>query len=70
LIASGRLTEAQDLQLWETARQQITQAVDKAEKTPALDPRTMFDDVFAKASSLLQEERQDLEQFLPPEVKS
>ncbi|MCI4324215.1 MAG: thiamine pyrophosphate-dependent dehydrogenase E1 component subunit alpha [Thermoplasmata archaeon] len=69
LIAAGRLTEAQDLQLWETARQQITQAVDKAEKTPALDPRTMFDDVFASLPPQLQRDRDELASFLPPEAK-
>jgi len=57
LVASGRLDDATDHEIWEAARAQVAAAFEAAEKTPALDPLSIFDDVFASRTPQLDEQR-------------
>ncbi|HTT35112.1 MAG TPA: thiamine pyrophosphate-dependent enzyme [Thermoplasmata archaeon] len=64
LLSSGRLTEADDRALWEAARARLAAALDAAEKTPAVDPLTLFDDVFEARTPQLENERAGFEELL------
>jgi pyruvate dehydrogenase E1 component subunit alpha len=57
LIAKGRWTEASDRALWEKVRAEVAHTFEAAEKANALDPRSIFEDVFAQLSPRLAEER-------------
>jgi pyruvate dehydrogenase E1 component alpha subunit len=57
LLAAGKWNEEMERSLWEEVRARVTQTFEAAEKTNALDPKTIFDDVFATPTSRLAEER-------------
>ncbi len=64
LLQSGRLTEEADAQLWEESKTALGAALQAAEATGPVDPLTMFDDVFAAPTPLLEEERAQLDGLL------
>jgi TPP-dependent pyruvate/acetoin dehydrogenase alpha subunit len=64
LLGSGALNETSDRALWEAVRAEIAAAVKAGEATPAVDPLTMFDDVFAQRTPLLERERSEMAEFL------
>ncbi|HZY92641.1 MAG TPA: thiamine pyrophosphate-dependent enzyme, partial [Thermoplasmata archaeon] len=64
LMQSGRWSEEQDQQLWEAAKASLGQDLAAAEATPPVDPLSLFDDVFAQRSALLDEERGQLASLL------
>jgi len=57
LVAAGLLDDATDAKLWDDAKASIAAAVRQAESTAPVDPRSMFEDVFARPTSRLEEER-------------
>jgi len=57
LLAAGALDEATDQRLWEEARAAIAAAVRQAEATPPVEPLSLFEDVFARPTPRLEEER-------------
>jgi len=57
LRAAGRWTEDEDRALWEEVRAVVARTFEAAEKAPPLDPRSVFDDVFARLTPRLEEER-------------
>ncbi len=57
LLASGALDETADAKGWEVARAAIGSAIEHAEANPGVDPLTLFDDVFARRTPRLEEER-------------
>ncbi len=57
LVAVGRLDEPGDARIWEESRAAIAAAVAHAEKAALVDPLSLFDDVFARRSPRLEEER-------------
>jgi pyruvate dehydrogenase E1 component alpha subunit len=57
LEAEGSWSEKADQALWEEVRHRVLQTFEAAEKVAPLDPRTIFDDVFARLPPRLQEER-------------
>jgi 2-oxoisovalerate dehydrogenase E1 component alpha subunit len=57
LIAAGRWHEDADRKLWEDARALVSRTFEAAEKGKPLDPRSLFDDVFAEMTPRLAEER-------------
>jgi 2-oxoisovalerate dehydrogenase E1 component alpha subunit len=59
LVAAGRWTEERDRTLWEESRQNVARTFEAAEKSRPLDPRTVFDDVFATLTPRLTEEREE-----------
>jgi pyruvate dehydrogenase E1 component alpha subunit len=65
LIAAGLLDDAGDVKLVEEARAAIAAAVQHAEAAEPLDPLSLFDDVFARRTPRLEEERAYAERFRP-----
>jgi len=61
LIAAKRWTEDEDARLWEDVRRTVTETFEAAEKAKPLDPRTVFEDVFAQMSPRLAEERAEFD---------
>ena len=59
LIANGLLDEASDGKLWDEARAQVAAVIEAAERTPPMDPQSLFDDVFAQLTPRLEEERRE-----------
>jgi pyruvate dehydrogenase E1 component alpha subunit len=57
LIGAGLLDEAGDAKILEEARAAIGAAVTRAEGAAAVDPLSLFDDVFAERTPQLEEER-------------
>ena len=57
LVEAGLLDEPADTRLWEAARATISEVVRQAEATPPVDPLSLFDDVFARPTPRLEEER-------------
>ncbi len=57
LTAAGKLDEALDEKVWASAKEQVAHALEEAESAPPIDPRTVFDDVFAERTPRLEEER-------------
>jgi pyruvate dehydrogenase E1 component alpha subunit len=57
LLAAGLLDETTDQQLWESIRAEVVHAFESAEQAPPLDPKSIFDDVFATPTPRLEEER-------------
>jgi len=57
LIAAGHWHEDADRKLWEDARALVSRTFEAAEKGKPLDPRSLFDDVFAEMTPRLAEER-------------
>jgi pyruvate dehydrogenase E1 component alpha subunit len=64
LLDMGQLTEEADHALWESVREEIQKAVQHAESLQLVAPGTIFDDVYARPSALLAEERTELEQLI------
>jgi pyruvate dehydrogenase E1 component alpha subunit len=64
LVAAGLLDDASDHQVWERARAEVVAAFEAAEKAPSLDPLSIFDDVFAARTPLLEQERSECAGFL------
>jgi len=57
LVAAGLLDEAGDAKLWEEARAATAAAVARAEQAQPVDPLSLFDDVFARRTAALDEQR-------------
>ncbi len=57
LLEARLLDEASEARLWEEARAQIAQAVESAEQAPPPEPLSFFDDVFARPTPRIEEER-------------
>ncbi|MGA8710705.1 MAG: thiamine pyrophosphate-dependent dehydrogenase E1 component subunit alpha [Thermoplasmata archaeon] len=57
LVAKGLWNEESDRKLWDEVRALVSQTFEAAEKAETLDPRTVFDDVFASLTPRLAEER-------------
>jgi pyruvate dehydrogenase E1 component alpha subunit len=65
LFAARLLDEAGDQKLWEAARAQVSAAIDEAERTPPMEPHSIFDDVFANLTPRLEEERAEFDRLGP-----
>jgi len=61
LMAAGVLDETIDTEVWEEARAQVAAVVDEGERTPPMDSRSLFDDVFAELTPRLEEERREFD---------
>ncbi len=70
LLAAQLLDEAADAALAEEARTRIGEAIGRAEATPALEPLSIFDDVFAQPTARLAEQRTDCAAHLAPGGRS
>ena len=57
LLELGLLTEAEDAQMWEAAKGEVARAVEVGEATAAVDPMTLFDDVYAVRPPGLEAQR-------------
>ena len=57
LISKGLWSEEMDRKLWEEVRARVAGTFESAEKAQALDPRSVFEDVFARLTPRLEEER-------------
>jgi pyruvate dehydrogenase E1 component alpha subunit len=57
LISLGKWSEESDKVLWEKSRALVAETFEAAEKARPLDPRSVFDDVFATLPPRLAEER-------------
>ena len=64
LLWKGGLTEAAEAKIWEDLRVEVAQSLAQAESTPAIDPRSLIEDVFARNTPQLDDERRHLETFL------
>jgi pyruvate dehydrogenase E1 component alpha subunit len=64
LLASGQLTEPVDAHVWEQARAEVVAALAEAEGTPPVDPRTVFDDVYAALTPRLEAEREEFDRLV------
>jgi pyruvate dehydrogenase E1 component alpha subunit len=64
LIDAGSWSEEQDVKLVEEVRAEIVAAVSRAEAVGPADPLTMLDDVFATRTPALEEQHQQLEEWL------
>ena len=63
LASTRAFDDAADQQIWESARTTLASALEEAEKTPSLDPRTLFENVFAHPTPQLEAERAYAESF-------
>jgi len=59
LVTAGKWTEDLDHALWEECRTRVAHTFEEAEKARPLDPRSVFDDVFATPTPRLDEERDE-----------
>ncbi len=57
LVAAGLLADAGDQKIWEKARAQVAAVIAESEAIPPMEPRSIFDDVFATPTPRLEEER-------------
>ncbi|MGA7475928.1 MAG: thiamine pyrophosphate-dependent enzyme [Thermoplasmata archaeon] len=57
LIAAGQWNEEADGKLWAEVRARVSRTFEASEKAKPLDPRSIFDDVFANLTPRLAEER-------------
>ena len=57
LLSDGAWTEEADRALWDEVRAVVAQTFESSEKGRPLDPRSVFDDVFAHLTARLEEER-------------
>jgi pyruvate dehydrogenase E1 component alpha subunit len=64
LLAASAWTEEDDVALWETTRKEVVAAFEAAEATAAVDPLTMFDDVFAERPASLEVQRSAFAELL------
>ncbi len=70
LIAAGAWDDARDAAAVEQARATIAAAITRAEATRPVDPLSLFDDVFARRSARLEEERTHGAASLPTPPRS
>jgi pyruvate dehydrogenase E1 component alpha subunit len=61
LIAAGVLDEAGDHKIWEETRAQVAAVIEESERSAPMDPRSLFDDVYASLTPRLAEERKEFE---------
>jgi pyruvate dehydrogenase E1 component alpha subunit len=61
LVRGGLLDGPRDQKMWEEARAQVSAAIEASEGTPPMDPASIFDDVFARRTPRLEEERREFE---------
>ena len=61
LIGTQLLDEAADQKIWEEARAQVGAAIEECEKIPPMASPSLFDDVFARPTPRLVEERAEFE---------
>ena len=61
LVRAGKWDDDLERGLWEEVRARVTQTFEAAEKATPLDPRTIFDDVFATPTPRLAEEISEYE---------
>ncbi|HTT14586.1 MAG TPA: thiamine pyrophosphate-dependent dehydrogenase E1 component subunit alpha [Thermoplasmata archaeon] len=64
LRANGVLTEAADAQIWDEAKARLAHAIEVAEQRPPVAPTSFLEDVFARPTPRLEEERATLERLL------
>ncbi len=64
LLTLGLVTEESDQKVWEAAKELVGAALKEAEATAPVDPRTMFDDVFARPTPALEEQRRAMDGLL------
>lgn len=64
LRSAGALAEADDAKILADARALVAQAVEQAEATPAVEPRTLFDDTFKVRTPQLEEELAEFDRLL------
>lgn len=64
LVAKGQMTEVADRALWEGIRTEVARTFESAEKAESLDPRSVFDDVFAHLTPRLEEERAEYDAWV------
>lgn len=64
ILSKGLMTEAEMDAIQDSAREEVQAAIDGAEKTPSPDPSTLFDDVFAERTKLLEEQRTEFLQMI------
>jgi len=57
LLDQGLWSEESDRALWDEVRHRVMETFEAAEKVSPMDPRTIFDDVFARLTLRLEEER-------------
>ncbi|MGI0155619.1 MAG: thiamine pyrophosphate-dependent enzyme, partial [Thermoplasmata archaeon] len=57
LRAVRLLDDADDQKIWEDAKARLAAAIEAAEATPPMDPHSLFEDVFARPTPRLDEER-------------
>jgi pyruvate dehydrogenase E1 component alpha subunit len=60
LISAGVLDEAADQKIVEEARAQVAAVIEASERTPPMDPQSLFDDVFASRTPRLDEESKEV----------
>jgi 2-oxoisovalerate dehydrogenase E1 component alpha subunit len=64
LRSSGALSEGDDAKITAEARALVSKAVEAAEETPPIDPRTLFDDTFKVRTPQLEEQLAEFERLL------
>jgi pyruvate dehydrogenase E1 component alpha subunit len=66
LVAAGVLDEATDQKIWDDARAQFAAVLAQAEGEPPMPPASILEDVYARPTPRLEEERHELESRGPP----
>jgi pyruvate dehydrogenase E1 component alpha subunit len=61
LVTAGLLDEAGDQKIWAEARAYVASVIEQAERTPPMEPHSIFDDVFAALTPRLEEERREFD---------
>ncbi|MFZ0698588.1 MAG: thiamine pyrophosphate-dependent enzyme [Thermoplasmata archaeon] len=64
LIRTGVLTKDSNAKIWEEVKAEIARAIEAAESTSAMDPLSFFDDVFARPTRALEEQRASFAQLV------
>jgi 2-oxoisovalerate dehydrogenase E1 component alpha subunit len=64
LVHAGKWNEESDHALWEECRVRVAHTFEAAEKARPLDPRSVFDDVFASPTPRLAEERAEYDAWV------
>ncbi len=68
LVAKELWSEESDRKQWEEVRALVAHTFESAEKAKPLDPRSIFDDVFARLSPRLEEERAEYDALVRASV--
>jgi pyruvate dehydrogenase E1 component alpha subunit/2-oxoisovalerate dehydrogenase E1 component alpha subunit len=66
LSALGAATDESDAQMDREITAEIAQAIEDVEALPAVDPASLFEDVYAEPPSHLTEQQQELKRVAPP----